>query len=36
MRHKNPLPLPWIAPILAAGGAAVAAAMLAFVFVRVA
>ncbi len=34
MRHKTPLPLPWIAPILAIGGALVAAIMVAFVLVR--
>lgn len=34
MRHKTPLPLPWIAPILAAGGALVAAAMVVFVLAR--
>lgn len=34
MRHKAPLPLPWIAPILAIGGALVAAAMVIFVLVR--
>jgi putative membrane protein len=31
MRHNTPLPLPWIAPILATGGALVAAAMVVFV-----
>ncbi|BCW05915.1 DUF202 domain-containing protein [Arthrobacter sp. NtRootA1] len=31
MRHSIPLPLPWIAPILAAGGSLVAAAMVVFV-----
>ncbi|TQJ39119.1 putative membrane protein [Arthrobacter sp. SLBN-112] len=31
MRHNIPLPLPWITPILAAGGALVAAAMVVFV-----
>jgi putative membrane protein len=36
MRHKTPLPLPWIAPILAAGGALVAAIMVVFVLVRAA
>ncbi|MFJ5699656.1 YidH family protein [Arthrobacter sp. NPDC093139] len=36
MRHKTPLPLPWIAPILAAGGALVAAVMVVFVLVRAA
>jgi putative membrane protein len=36
MRHKTPLPLPWIAPILAAGGALVAAIMVVFVLVRTA
>ncbi|MGY4542552.1 putative membrane protein [Arthrobacter sp. UYNi723] len=36
MRHKAPLPLPWIAPILAAGGALVAAVMVVFVLVRTA
>ncbi|MET4097714.1 DUF202 domain-containing protein [Arthrobacter sp. UYCu712] len=34
MRHKTPLPLPWIAPVLAAGGALVAGMMVAFVLVR--
>ncbi|MCX2746814.1 DUF202 domain-containing protein [Arthrobacter sp. MI7-26] len=34
MRQKTPLPLPWIAPILATGGALVAAAMIVVVFVR--
>ena len=34
MRHKIPLPLPWIAPVLAAGGALVAAVMVIFVLVR--
>ena len=34
MRHKTPLPLPWIAPVLAAGGALVAAVMVIFVLVR--
>jgi putative membrane protein len=34
MRHKTPLPLPWIAPILATGAAVVAAFMIAFVLVR--
>lgn len=36
MRHKTPLPLPWIAPILAAGGALVAAVMVVFVLARAA
>jgi len=36
MRRKVPLPLPWIAPILAAGGALVAAAMVAFVLLSTA
>lgn len=36
MRRKAPLPLPWIAPILAAGGAIVAASMIVFVLVRTA
>jgi putative membrane protein len=36
MRHKTPLPLPWIAPILAAGGGLVAAVMVVFVLVRTA
>lgn len=31
MRHKTPLPLPWIAPLLATGGAVVAAALVMFV-----
>lgn len=34
MRHKAPLPLPWIAPILATGAAVVAVFMIAFVFSR--
>jgi putative membrane protein len=34
MRHKAPLPLPWIAPALAVGGALVAAVMVAFVLSR--
>lgn len=34
MRHKTPLPLPWIAPIIAAGGTLVAAVMVVFVLVR--
>lgn len=34
MRHKTPLPLPWIAPILAMGGALVAAIMVVFVVAR--
>lgn len=34
IRHKAPLPLPGIAPILAAGGTLVAAAMVVFVLVR--
>lgn len=34
IRHKSPLPLPWIAPILAAGGTLVAAVMVVFVLVR--
>jgi len=34
MRHKRPLPLPWIAPILATGAAIVAAFMITFVFAR--
>ena len=34
MRHKRPLPLPWIAPILAAGGAGIAGAVVVFVLVR--
>jgi putative membrane protein len=33
MRHRAPLPLPWIAPLLAVGGAVVAAMMVAFVLV---
>jgi putative membrane protein len=34
MRHKAPLPLPWIAPLLAFGGALVALMMVVFVLVR--
>lgn len=34
MRRKEPLPLPWIAPVLAIGGALVAAIMAVFVLVR--
>jgi putative membrane protein len=34
MRHKTPLPLPWIAPILATGSALVAVAMAGFVLVK--
>jgi putative membrane protein len=34
MRRKEPLPLPWTAPILAVGGALVAATMLLFVLAR--
>ncbi|MFC7846952.1 YidH family protein [Arthrobacter sp. NPDC057388] len=34
MRHKTPLPLPWIAPILATGAALVAVFMVAFVLAR--
>lgn len=34
MRRKDPLPLPWIAPVLAIGGGLVAAIMAAFVLVR--
>jgi putative membrane protein len=34
MRHKDPLPLPWIAPVLAIGGGLVAAIMTVFVLVR--
>lgn len=34
MRRKSPLPLPWIAPILAIGGALVAGIMVVFVVVR--
>jgi putative membrane protein len=34
MRLKAPLPLPWIVPFLAVGGAVVAALMVAFVLVR--
>jgi putative membrane protein len=34
MRRKDPLPLPWIAPILAIGGGLVAAIMAVFVLVR--
>jgi len=33
MRHRAPLPLPWIAPLLAVGGAVVAAMVVAFVLV---
>jgi putative membrane protein len=34
MRHKTPLPLPLIAPILAVGGAVVAAILVVFVVLR--
>ncbi len=34
MRRKNPLPLPWIAPVLAIGGGLVVAIMTVFVLVR--
>ena len=34
IRRKAPLPLPWIAPVLAIGGALVAAMMVVFVLVR--
>ncbi|MDQ0239510.1 YidH family protein [Arthrobacter bambusae] len=34
MRRKEPLPLPWIAPLLAAGGVLVAAMMVTFVLPR--
>jgi putative membrane protein len=34
MRHQSPLPLPWIAPLLAAGGALAAGMMLAFVLIQ--
>lgn len=34
MRHQAPLPLPLIAPVLAAGGAVVAGFMVAFVLLR--
>lgn len=34
MRRKDPLPLPWIAPVLATGGGLVAAIMTVFVLVR--
>jgi putative membrane protein len=34
MRHKTPLPLPLIAPLLAVGGALVAASMVVFVLAR--
>nr|WP_308159621.1 DUF202 domain-containing protein [Arthrobacter sp. ISL-65] len=34
MRHKTPLPLPWIAPLLAVGAALVAVIMVAFVLAR--
>jgi putative membrane protein len=34
MRHKTPLPLPVLAPLLAVGGALVAAVLVVFVFVR--
>lgn len=34
MRRKDPLPLPWIAPVLAIGGGLVAAIMAIFVLVR--
>ncbi|MET3812555.1 DUF202 domain-containing protein [Arthrobacter sp. UYEF3] len=36
MRCKSPLPMPWIAPVLAAGGTAVAAIMVVFVLARTA
>jgi putative membrane protein len=34
MRQKSPLPIPWIAPLLAVGGALVAAIMIVFVLSR--
>ncbi|MET3174628.1 UNVERIFIED_ORG: putative membrane protein [Arthrobacter sp. UYCu721] len=34
MRHKKPLPLPWTAPILAAGAAIVAATLVTFVVIQ--
>lgn len=34
MRRQDPLPLPWTAPILAIGGALVAATMMVFVLAR--
>jgi putative membrane protein len=34
MRHKTPLPLPAIAPILAAGAGLIAASLLVFVILR--
>ncbi|UOD81208.1 YidH family protein [Paenarthrobacter ureafaciens] len=34
MRRKDPLPLPWIAPLLAVGGGLVAATLMVFVLVR--
>lgn len=34
MRHHTPLPLPWIAPVLAVGGALVAGILVAFVLAR--
>lgn len=34
MRRKDPLPLPWIAPVLATGGGLVAAIMTVVVLVR--
>jgi putative membrane protein len=34
MRRKAPLPLPWIAPLLAVGGSLVTAMMVAFVVIR--
>jgi putative membrane protein len=34
MRHQSPLPLPWIAPLLAAGGALAAGMMVAFVLIQ--
>jgi putative membrane protein len=34
MRHKAPLPLPWIAPLLAVGGALIAGIMIAFAVMR--
>lgn len=34
MRHKSPLPLPWVAPLLAVGAAVVAVMMVSFVIAR--
>jgi putative membrane protein len=34
MRHKSPLPLPWVTPLLAVGAAVVAVMMVSFVIAR--